>query len=118
MRGKRVGVFDVEMPRVRMNQCLWPLAQMNMNKAIVNRIRPMSWKVCVQGKEEAEYVRSLLAATELDCSECDQEVDLVEPPVYSFIASPKIVSPLTSVELRLILNGDERIEIAFPADDE
>lgn len=84
-----------------------------MDKATVNRIRPMSWKIFVQGNEEAEYVRSVLAAMKLRSTECTQEPDLADPPVYSFIVSPEVQAPLTSAELQSILEEDDRIELTF-----
>ena len=86
-----------------------------MDKAIVNRIRPVSWKICIQGKEEAEYVRGRLAAVKLDTTECERDRDLVDPPVYSFVASYRHESPLTSAELQSILVDDDRIEVTFDA---
>lgn len=88
-----------------------------MDKATVNRIRPMSWKIFVQGKEEAEYVRSVLGAVKLKSTECEQERDLADPPVYSFIVSPEVETPLTSAELQSILEGDERIDLTFDANE-
>ena len=84
-----------------------------MHKSTVCRIRPVSWKICVQGKEEAEYVRGVLSGARIDSSECEEEHDLTDPLVYSFVASPKGESPLTSVELQAILESDERIELTF-----
>ena len=86
-----------------------------VNKAIISRIRPISWKICIQGKEEAEYVRGRLAAVKLDTTECERERDLADPPVYSFVASYRHESPLTSSELQSILVDDDRIEVAFDA---
>ncbi len=84
-----------------------------MDKATVNRIRPMSWKIFVQGKEEAEYVRNVLETVKLSSTECEQEPDLADPPVYSFIVSPEVPTTLTSAELQSILEGDERIDLTF-----
>ncbi len=63
-----------------------------MNQAIVNRIRPMSWKICVQGKNQAEYVRSKLSELQMEATACEQERDLADPPVYSFIVVPAVDS--------------------------
>jgi hypothetical protein len=86
-----------------------------MQKAIVNRIRPASWKVCVQGKEEAEHVRGVLAAIKLESTECKQERDLTDPPVYSFVVSSQVDAPLTSAELQSFLEADEQTEVTFDA---
>lgn len=86
-----------------------------MNKAIVSRIRPISWKICVQGEEQAEYVRSVLRQAKVASTDCRTEPDLTDPPVYSFIATPEMESPFTSVELQAFLADDERIEVLFDA---
>ena len=67
-----------------------------MDNAIVSRIRPISWKICVQGREEAEYVRVRLAAVKMTTTELERDRDLADPPVYSFVASYRHDSPLIS----------------------
>lgn len=84
-----------------------------MSEARIVRIRPISWKVSVQGKEEAEYVRGVLSGARIDSTECEQEPDLTEPRVFSFVASTRVESPLTSQELRAILESDQQIQLAF-----
>lgn len=84
-----------------------------MREAKIVRIRPMSWKVSVQGREQAEYVREVLSGASIDSTNCEQEPDLADPRVYSFTASTRVESPLTSQELQAILNQDERIEVVF-----
>jgi hypothetical protein len=86
-----------------------------MPEAKVVRIRPISWKVSVQGKEEAEYVRGVLSGARIDTSECEPARDLTEPRVFSFVASAQMESPLTSQELQAILENDRQIEVAFDA---
>ena len=86
-----------------------------MDNAIVSRIRPISWKICVQGREEAEYVRVRLAAVKMNTTELERDRDLADPPVYSFVASYRHDSPLTSAELQSILEDDDGIDLAFDA---
>ncbi len=90
--------------------------EMQMNTpAVVNRIRPMSWKVFVQGREQAEYVRKVLEAMNLASSECAMEPSLSEPAVFSFVVSPSVESPLTAAELQSILEEDPQVKVAFDA---
>jgi len=86
-----------------------------MSNVIINRIRPVSWKIYVQGKDGAQYVRGRLAEAQIESSEAIQERDLAEPPIYSFTATPKIDTPLTAQELQAMLENDPRIEVAFDA---
>jgi len=86
-----------------------------MKQVTVSRIRPISWKVCVKGKEEAEYVRGVLSGQRIESTECRQEPDLGETPIYSFVASATVESTLTSAELQAILENDDRIEVSFDA---
>lgn len=88
---------------------------METNKAMVARIRPISWKVFVAGEDCTNYVRSTLRESGLDCSEPVREPELQEPPIYSFIATPKVETPLTAPELQAILDQDDKIEVAFEA---
>ena len=80
---------------------------------IVCKIRPVSWKICVQGEKEAEYVRKVLQASGASCELSQREPDLHEPPVFSFIMVPKYFTPLTSVELQSLFEQDERIRLAW-----
>lgn len=75
----------------------------------------MSWKVFVQGREQAEYVRKVLEAMNLASSECAMEPSLSEPAVFSFIVSPSVESPLTAAELQSILEEDPQVKVAFDA---
>jgi hypothetical protein len=86
---------------------------METNKATIVRIRPISWKVCVQGEESAGYVRTKLCRLGITCSEPFRLPDLQDPPVFAFIATPKEETPLTALELQSIFDEDERIEVAF-----
>ncbi|MBN2295646.1 MAG: hypothetical protein JXM70_24660 [Pirellulales bacterium] len=83
------------------------------NNAMVARIRPMSWKVFVAGKDSADYVREKLHASGMNCTDPVREPELQEPAIFSFIATPKVETPLTAMELQAILNQDGKIEVAF-----
>jgi hypothetical protein len=80
---------------------------------VVARIRPVSWKVCVQGHNAAEHVRRLLAESGCDCSKSLREPELQDIPIYSFSATPRTESPLTAPELQAILDQDRNIKVAF-----
>ena len=67
----------------------------------------------MQGEKSTNYVRHLLNASRIDCSDPVREPDLQEPPVYSFIATPQEASPLTAPELQAILDDDDNVEVAF-----
>jgi hypothetical protein len=84
-----------------------------MSNVTICRIRPMSWKICVQGEGEAEYVRGVLTGAKLESTECRVEMDLAEPPVYSFVAYSKEELTITAAELESILGSDERIQLNF-----
>jgi hypothetical protein len=86
---------------------------MNIDKATVARIRPVSWKLCVQGEQQASYVRDVLSESRIECSDLQREPELQDPPVFSFVATPQPASPLTAPELRSILEVDKKIEVAF-----
>lgn len=84
---------------------------METKKATVARIRPVSWKVCVQGEDGVNYVRSVLHEAGLDCSEAVHETELQEPPIFSFLATPKTETPLTAPELQAIFDQDDKIKV-------
>ncbi len=85
-----------------------------MQNVTVSRIRPISWKVFVQGESEAEYVGRMLEQAGVDVSRAEQDTTaLTEPPVYVLVASPKADVPLTQEELITILKRDERVHLAF-----
>ncbi len=87
-----------------------------MKKAIVSKIRPVTWKICVQGEESAQYVRSVLEEAGCESTDVQQEIDLHDPGVYSFIATPKGNTPLSAPELVTLLQQDESIEVTFTED--
>jgi hypothetical protein len=88
---------------------------MESARATVARIRPISWKVCVVGEDSANYVRNVLGESGMDCTDAVREPELQEPPMFSFIATPRAEAPLTAPELQAILDQDDRIVSAFEA---
>jgi hypothetical protein len=85
-----------------------------MQQIMVSRIRPLSWKIYVQGEAEAEHLGSLLDQAGIDATHPERDpAALIEPPVYAFVASPRAEVPLTKEELVAILKADARVEIAF-----
>jgi hypothetical protein len=84
-----------------------------MENAKIVKIRPISWKIVVQGKDEAEYVRNVLAMAKIQTTQSEKEPSLLEPPLYAFVATPAAETPITAVELESLLGKDKRIEIEF-----
>ena len=84
-----------------------------MKTAKVARIRPMSWKIYVQGKEETEYVRRALRELGLQVTAAEQESLPAEPALHSILANYPVEAPITSAELISVLQHDEHIELAF-----
>jgi len=84
-----------------------------MNKAKVAKIRPVSWNLYVQGREQAEHVRSVLASAGLQTSEPQTTSDLMDDSMFVFLATPDKSMTMTSSELEAILAEDERVELAF-----
>ena len=81
--------------------------------AIVCKIRPISWKICVQGDKETEYVRQVLEASGAVRTPTAREPDLLDPPVFSFVMTPKAMTPLTAPELQSLFNQDPKIKLAW-----
>jgi len=86
---------------------------MELDKAIVVKIRPISWKICVAGEECTNHVRLILNEAGFDCTEPVPDPSIQEPPVFSFIATPNESTPMTAPELSAIFNQDSSIEMAF-----
>lgn len=84
-----------------------------MNQVIVSRIRPVSWKICVQGLEGMQYLRSMLRSNNIETDEPEQEPELQDPPVYSITARLTAGEPMVAPELTALLQQDERIELVF-----
>ena len=84
-----------------------------MTKATVCKIRPITWKICVQGSESARYVRSVLERAGFQTTESKREPDLLDPAVHAFVASPKGETPMNAQELMALMSTDPEIEIPF-----
>ena len=84
-----------------------------MSKVAIPKIRPVSWRVYVQGGEEARYVSRVLAEAGIDTTEPEQEPGLTHPPLYAIVATPKAEVPLTEEELVTILQQDNKLELMF-----
>jgi hypothetical protein len=84
-----------------------------MPQSTVCKIRPVSWKICVQGEQAAQHVRSVLDRSGFDSTSLVREPDLHEPGTFSFIATPPKESPLNSEELIALLKQDSTIDVAF-----
>jgi hypothetical protein len=93
-----------------------PSNQIDSDAAVVSRIRPVSWKVCVLGKAEADYVRGFLSGMRMDCSEIVEEPDLLDKATFCFVVTPSPETPLTAEELVTLLQDDQRITVAFDPD--
>lgn len=83
-----------------------------MNEAIISKIRPVLWKVHVQDKERAEYVRGALKLFGLNVGVPEEEPGLLEPPVYSFTVQLSQDASLTEEDLLAILQGAD-LEASF-----
>jgi len=80
---------------------------------VVSRVRPISWKVFVQGKAGADYVRNFLRTMQMECSEPVEERELHDTATFSLVATLSPETPLTARELVALLEDDERISVAF-----
>ena len=84
-----------------------------MDIARVIRIRPVSWRISVQGEQQAQHVRQVLQRMNVETSELEPEPTLTDPPVLAFLATPAAHLPFTRQELEAILERDAAIELEF-----
>jgi hypothetical protein len=84
-----------------------------VTQSIVCKIRPVTWKICVQGEQSAQHVRSMLDRNGFASTGLVREPDLHEPGTFSFIATPPQKSPLNAEELIALLEQDSTIDVAF-----
>lgn len=84
-----------------------------MENVTISRIRPVSWMIVVQGKEEAQYVCNMLRGMRMEVSEPREQPSLVDPALYSFTVTSKPEVPITTEEIEALLERDERITLAF-----
>jgi hypothetical protein len=89
---------------------------MHAKNTVVTKMRPISWKIFVLGRDAAEHVQQLVRDHGITVGDVEQEPGLSDPPLFSFVASPKANTPLTALELEAVLRQDERIEVAFRDD--
>lgn len=67
------------------------------------KIRPVCWKIYVQGKAEIEYVREQLRHLNIETTEPHAEPELIDPPLYSLCTHYDSDVPLTREEVEAIL---------------
>jgi hypothetical protein len=79
----------------------------------VHQIRPVAWKICVQGGSEVQYVCRILGEAGIFTTQPQPEPGLTDPPVYAFVASARGEGPLTEEELVAILEQDKSVDLAF-----
>lgn len=84
-----------------------------MHTITIPKIRPASWKVYIQGEEEARYTGRILAEAGLQVTEPICEPGLDTPPLYSIIVTPKAEVPFTGEELVAVLKQIGDLELAF-----
>jgi hypothetical protein len=84
--------------------------------ARITKIRPISWKICVLGREAAERVRQLLHENGVTTTQLAEEPGLSDPPLFSFIAALEVDAPMTEVELESLLRQHDQIELSFTDD--
>jgi len=84
-----------------------------MTKIAIPKIRPVAWKIYVQGENEAECVSRALQDAGIDTTQPGPEPGLTDPPLYAFVATPRAEVTLTEEEVAAILNRDENFELTF-----
>jgi len=86
-----------------------------MTEIPICKIRPISWKVYVQGEQAARQVRRVLAEAGVDTTEPKKEPGLAKPPLYAMVATLKAEVSFTQEELVAVLQDDEQVQVAFEA---
>jgi hypothetical protein len=84
-----------------------------MSQFKVVKIRPVSWRVYIQGEEAADQVRQLLSRVGIETDSPAPEPTLTDSAVYSVLATPPAERPMTSDELEAILAVDSRVKMIF-----
>jgi hypothetical protein len=79
----------------------------------ISKIRPVSWKIYVQGKRQVDYVGALLQQAGIDVGQPREEPGLTDPALYSIEATARADVALTEEELLAILEQDEKVQLAF-----
>jgi len=57
------------------------------SKIAIPKIRPASWRVYVQGEQEAQFVRRVLGEAGIEVTEPEGEPGLTDPPLYAVVAN-------------------------------
>lgn len=86
-----------------------------MSNVLVAKLRPVSWRIYIQGEKEARHVQRALRKANMRTSEIDKELDLVDPGVYSLTVSPTEECPLTQEELVALLESDPHMHVSLPS---
>jgi hypothetical protein len=84
-----------------------------MNTIAITKIRPVTWKIYVQGEAQAKYVSAVLQKSGIAVRQPDEEPGLTDPALYSIEATASADVPLTEEELLAILEQDDRVEVPF-----
>lgn len=84
-----------------------------MDPIKVSKIRPVSWRIHVQGKTAAERVQQSLVDAGMQVTMLGVEPTLDDPPVYPLLATPAGAGSITQAELSAILKLDEQVELTF-----
>ncbi len=85
------------------------------SKIAIPKIRPASWRVYVQGEQEAQFVRRVLGEAGIEVTEPEGEPGLTDPPLYAVVAKPQADVALTQEELVAILDREGKLVIEFEA---
>ncbi len=81
------------------------------SRIAIPKIRPASWRVYTQGKQEAQYVSRVLREAGIDATEPEPEPGLTDPPLYAILAAPQAEVALTQEELVGILERDGKLTL-------
>jgi hypothetical protein len=89
------------------------MKKLDTDRIKIARIRPVAWKIFVQGREGADYARDVLRGMSMLATEPEQVPGLTDPPLWSFDISSDIETPIMAEELAAMLRQDPRIECDF-----
>jgi len=89
------------------------MSKLDTDRIKIARIRPVVWKVFVQGREGADYARDVLRGMSMLATEPELAPGLTDPPLWSFDVATDVESPIMAEELAAILRQDPRIECEF-----
>jgi hypothetical protein len=84
-----------------------------MSTIAITKIRPVAWKIYVQGEDQARYVSAVLRKAGIEVRQPSVEPGLTDPALYSIEATASADVPLTEEELLAILEQDDQVAIAF-----